>query len=73
MRNNYNSNNRMLVLVIIEIYNNLHVCVQDNWTMKFVVIYQDLMELTQHNINSIRIRSSAGSCCATPIDIVATT
>lgn len=69
--NNNSSNNSMLVLVIIEIYNNLHVCVQDNWAMEFVVIYQDLMELTQHNINNIRTRSSVGSCCVAPINIVA--
>jgi len=65
-------NNRTLVLVKIEIYNNLHVCVQDNWTMEFVVIYQDLLELTHHNINNAKTRSSAGSCCATSINVVAT-
>lgn len=71
--NNNSSNSRALALVIIEIYNNLHVCVQDNWTMEFVVFYQDLMELTWHNTNSTRTRSYVGSCCAAPINVIVIT
>jgi hypothetical protein len=39
----------------------LKVCVQDNRRMEFIVICQDLTELTLHSTNSPRTRSSAGS------------